>query len=87
MHHPPRANLMPQPQEYAEFSAKVPRHLYEEFKKLMPAYGGTQWFINSALAEFLKQLRAEPELLKQVHSSVDAMLQLNRVTREEVGAP
>lgn len=68
--------------ETVEFSAKVPKELYDDFKALVPAYGGTQWFINSALAGFVRRMKENPTLEKQVEESVEAMLQLNRTLKE-----
>lgn len=65
-----------------EFSAKVPRELYERFKAQVPAYGGVQWFINAALAGFVERCEADPSLKDNVETSVEAMLKLNRLTRE-----
>lgn len=68
--------------ETVEFSAKVPRDVYDKFKVLVPAYGGTQWFINAALAGFVQRLEANPSLSENVSASVEAMLQLNRLTKD-----
>jgi hypothetical protein len=65
-----------------EFSAKVPRDLYDRFKRLVPNYGGTQWFINAALIGFVKRMEENPALTEVVEDSVEAMLQLNRIVKE-----
>jgi hypothetical protein len=69
-------------QETVEFSAKVPKDLYDRFKIHVPLYGGTQWLINSALAEFVQQMDRDPSLREKVEESVNAMLQLNRTIKE-----
>lgn len=66
-----------------EFSAKVPKDLYDRFKEQVPGYGGTQWFINAALAGFVTECESDPSLKKKVAASVEAMLQLNRTIKEE----
>lgn len=68
--------------EMVEFSAKVPRRLYDEFKALVPMYGGTQWFINSSLAGFVSNAHENPTLAENVAASVEAMLKLNRTLKE-----
>jgi hypothetical protein len=74
---------MPELRDTVEFSAKVPRSMYEEFAENVPVYGGTSWFINAALAEFNAQMRRNPNQLKiVVKESVEAMLQLNRTLKE-----
>jgi hypothetical protein len=70
------------PAEVVEFSAKIPKDLYERFKGCVPHYGGTQWFINSAVAEFVNRCEEQPLLKDTVASSVEAMLQLNRQLKE-----
>jgi hypothetical protein len=69
-------------QETVEFSAKVPKDLYDRFKVHVPLYGGTQWLINSALSAFVAELDKDPSLSKKVEESVNAMLQLNRTLKE-----
>jgi hypothetical protein len=66
-----------------EFSAKVPKDLYDRFKEQVPAYGGVQWFINAALAGFVAECEADASLKAKVAASVEAMLQLNRAIKEE----
>jgi hypothetical protein len=68
--------------ETVEFSAKVPKDTYNEFKELVPPYGSVQWFINASLAEFVKRVKEEPTLKHAVAASVEAMLQLNRLNKE-----
>lgn len=72
---------MAEKRDTVEFSAKVPADLYLRFKDLVPGYGGTQWFINAALAGFVARVEGNPTLQDQVAESVDAMLQLNRLTK------
>jgi hypothetical protein len=64
--------------EKAEFSARVPRDLYDEFRRFFPGYGATTWFINNALNEFLEQCRKSPEAIERVQLAIDAMVQENR---------
>lgn len=71
--------------EVVEFSAKVPKDLYERFKGCVPHYGGTQWFIVSSLAEFVQRCEEQPTLKDNVAASVDSMLQLNRQLKEAEG--
>lgn len=73
---------MAEKKETVEFSAKVPTDLYEEFKTFVPPYGGTQWFINAALAGFIEKMRENPSLVAHVESSVESMLRLNRIAKE-----
>lgn len=64
---------------HVEFSAKVPRDLFDEFDKLVPIYGSRQWFITAALREFVAQAKKNPTLVRQVEASVQSMLGLNRM--------
>lgn len=64
--------------EKAEFSARVPRESYEEFRRFFPGYGATTWFINTALENFLEECRKSPEAVERIQSAIDAMVQENR---------
>jgi hypothetical protein len=64
--------------EKAEFSAKVPRELYDEFRRYFPAYGGTTWFINTALNTFMESVRHDPDAVERIQKSIELMVQENR---------
>lgn len=61
-----------------EFSARVPRDLYDEFRRYFPGYGATTWFINNSLQLFLEQVRESPDMIDRVSASIDAMVRENR---------
>lgn len=65
------------PAETVEFSAKVPAELHAEFKRLMP-YGGTDWFINAALRQFIELVRANGEVLTEVRDAVALSVGMKR---------
>jgi hypothetical protein len=64
--------------EKVDFSAKIPRHLYDEFRRYFPAYGATTWFINSALNALMESVRDDPDAVERVQKSVELMVQENR---------
>lgn len=61
-----------------EFSAKIPRELYERFKALFPQYGAVNWFINTATATFVEECEKEPSAPEVVNRSVNILLAINR---------
>lgn len=65
------------PAETVEFSAKVPAELQRRFKDLMP-YGGVDWFINSALREFLALVEGNEGTLTEVREAVALSVGMKR---------
>jgi hypothetical protein len=63
-----------------EFSAKVPDEQYQAFKEAFPQYGAVNWFINTALQNFNKQVEANPAVKELVNRSIEEMLQERRQT-------
>jgi hypothetical protein len=61
-------------EETKEFSAKVPVTEYETFKKNFPQYGAVNWFINTALASFNRQVRKNPSSVELIDEAVKDML-------------
>lgn len=70
---------------YVEFSAKVPRALFDEFDTLVPIYGSRQWFIQAALTAFIAEAKQNPSLVRQVKASVQSMVSLNRLIAANSG--
>lgn len=71
---------------YVEFSAKVPRALFDKYDELVPIYGSRQWFIVAALTAFVAELERNPSLTQQVTTSVQSMLSLNRLIAANGGS-
>lgn len=67
-----------------EFSAKIPRELYDRFKALFPQYGAVNWFINTATQTFVDECEKEPSSVETVNRSVNLMLAANRGANLEV---
>jgi hypothetical protein len=65
-------------QTQVDFAAKVPADLYIRFKKALPIYGATTFFINKALEEFVERLEDDPTLIDTVALSIDSMIQDRR---------
>jgi hypothetical protein len=63
-----------------EFSAKVADEEYSKFKEAFPQYGAVNWFINTALLNFNKQVELHPEVKELVNRSIEEMLQERRQT-------
>jgi hypothetical protein len=64
---------------YVEFSAKVPRALFDQFDEIVPIYGSRQWFLCTALAAFVEEAKRNPGVVEQVKLSVQSMVTLNRL--------
>lgn len=68
--------------EVVEFGAKVSKADYEEFKKNFPQYGAVNWFINSTLQQFNKQVSENPSNKDLIDAAIKQMLEDNRTTEE-----
>jgi hypothetical protein len=61
-----------------DFSARIPRELYDEFRRYFPGYGATTWFINQSLHSFMEGIRGDPDAIERVQTSIDLMVRENR---------
>jgi hypothetical protein len=61
-----------------EFSAKVSKEAYDEFKETFPQYGAVNWFINSALESLNAKVKESPEFKDIVNSAISDLLEKNR---------
>jgi hypothetical protein len=57
-----------------EFSARVPREDFEEFKANFPQHGAVQWFISTALKEFNRVCSSSETIQEQVEQAIEQML-------------
>lgn len=59
--------------DLVEFSAKIPRSLYERFKARFPFHGATTYVIETLVEEIVTAAEREPTLREQVKDSVRKM--------------
>lgn len=64
------------------FGANIPEEDYLAFKELVPIYGGSQWFIETTIREFIAAARRDPSIVEHARASVQAMLERNRESEQ-----
>ncbi len=55
-----------------EYTAKIPKPMYEEFIGFFPQYGSNSWFIRGALENLLELCRQQPRSVDLLRAAIES---------------